>query len=422
MSDEAVGAQEDTKHRLLSLYLPAFILAAGVGVAAPALPLYAKSFNVDFGTASMVIVMNQLGGMVGTLPTGFLIDRIGRRKLILAGPLLTGIASILMATAHSYPELLVYRFIEGWAMQMWMIARLAVITDRGGSRRGTQITGMFGMDSAGRLLGPALGGFLAGSFGLRAPFVVYGLIAFISIIPSFYLVKETIDRSPAAARPRGRFGMDWSGMAAMFALPLTLVLIAQLLASATRGSLFGGTLDLYAVYAYGIGPQTVGLLAAAGAAIGLPLTFLSGRIMDRFGRRATTVPGFSILAVALIGMALTAFAALPFHTYVAAFLFARVSLSVVSGNMQVIGSDLAPPHARGTFFGLWGSFRNIGQVASPAVFALVADHFGFGASFFMLSVMSLGVAILLGTCLKAAQARADADELATAAPPALLAS
>ena len=56
------------------------------------------------------------------------------------------------------------------------------------------------------------------------------------------------------------------------------------------------------------------------------MTFLSGRIMDRFGRRATTVPGFSILAVALIGMALTAFAHMPFETYVAAFLFAPYTM------------------------------------------------------------------------------------------------
>jgi DHA1 family multidrug resistance protein-like MFS transporter len=399
---------------MLSLYLPAFILAAGVGIATPALPLYAKSFHVDFGTASMVVVMNQLGGMLGTLPTGFLIDRVGRRKIILIGPFLTGIASILMATAQTYPELLLYRFIEGWAMQMWMIARLAVVTDRGGSRRGTQITGMFGMDSAGRLLGPAIGGFLAAAFGLRAPFVVYGFMAFASIIPSFFLVRETMDRAAVARRQSGRLGFDWAGIAAMFALPLMMVLGAQFLASATRGSLFGGTLDLYAVYAYGIGPATVGLLAAAGGALGLPLTFMSGRIMDRFGRQVTTVPGFSILAVALVGMAMTAFLHLQFEMYVGAFLFSRVALSVVSGNMQVIGSDLAPPSARGTFFGLWGFIRNVGQVVSPGGFALVADHFGFGSSFLMLSVMSLGVAILLGLGLKAAQASAEAAELAAA--------
>src|SRR5438477_10238503 len=135
----------------------------------------------------MVLVANQLGGTVATTPMGYLIDRIGGRKMVLAGPILVGLSSLLMAFAPSFPELLVYRFIEGWATQMWVLGRLEIITATGGGRRGTQITGMFGMESAGRLLGPAAGGFVAAAFGLRAPFLLYGVIAILRIIPSFVL-------------------------------------------------------------------------------------------------------------------------------------------------------------------------------------------------------------------------------------------
>jgi MFS family permease len=377
-----------------------------VSIAAPALPLYAKSFNVDFGTASMVLVANQFGGTVSTMPTGYLIDRFGGRKMVLLGPILTGFASLLMAFAHSYPELLIYRFIEGWAMQMWTLGRLEIITATGGSRRGTQITGMFGMDSAGRLMGPALGGFVAAVFGLRAPFLLYGVIALAAIIPSFILVPETeygkAKAAEAAPRAAGERGRPWALYASLLTVPVLMLLSGQFLASMTRGSLFGGTLDLYAVYAYGIGPETVGLLAALGGAIGLPLTFMSGRIMDRYGRRTTIVPGFCLLAVALAVMAVSAFAHWGFASYVGAFVFARVSLSAVSGSMQVVGSDVAPPHARGAFFGLWGLTRNIGGFLSPAVFAVVAQGWGFGASFVLLGIMSLGTAAIMGTQIKEA--------------------
>ncbi|HEX6510784.1 MAG TPA: MFS transporter, partial [Chloroflexota bacterium] len=340
---------------MLSIYIPAFILAAGISIAAPALPLYAKSFNVDFGTASMVLIVNQLGGMVATVPTGYLIDRFGGRKMVLLGPILVGLSSLAMAYAHSYPELLAYRFAEGWAMQMWQLGRLEIITATGGNRRGTQITGMFAMDSAGRLMGPALGGFVAGAFGLRAPFLLYAVIALVSVMPSFALVPDIPGGKSKAARAAGAVvaaASGWrgtlAGYSALLTAPLLMILAAQFLASMTRGSLFGGTLDLYAVYAYGIGPQTVGLLALAGGAIGLPLTFTSGRVMDRFGRRAIIAPGFCLLAIALTVMATSAFGHWPFSSYVGAFLFARVAMSTVSGTMQVIGSDVAPAHARGT--------------------------------------------------------------------------
>jgi MFS family permease len=381
-----------------------------LGIAAPALPLFAKSFNVDFGAAAIVLVANQVGATASTLPTGYLVDRFGGRKMVLLGPIVVGVASLLMAFAHSFPELLVYRFIEGWGMQMWQIGRLDIITATGGQRRGTQITGMFGMDNAGRLMGPALGGFVAAAFGLRAPFLLYAFAAVITIVPSFFLVPDiagskarTSAVAAAATSVRIRLRQTWAGYAALLTLPILALLAAQLMASMTRGALFGGTLDLYAVYNYGIGPKAVGLLATAGTALGLPLTFVSGRVMDRFGRRSVVTPGFSLLAVALVVMAISAFQHWPFTSYVGVFLFTRLAMSTVSGTMQVIGSDVAPPNARGTFFGLWGLTRNIGGFLSPAAFAGVAQGFGFGASFAMLSVMSVCTATILGMRLRSAR-------------------
>ncbi len=387
-----------------------------MSIAAPALPLYAKSFKVDFGTASWVLVVNQLGGTVSTVPTGYLIDRIGGRKVVLIGPILTGIASLLMAFAHSYPELLIYRFIEGWAMQMWMLGRLEQITAAGGNRRGTQITGMFGMDGAGRLMGPAIGGFVAAGFGLRAPFILYGIVAMVAILPSFFLVSDVAATAKVKAAEERLPGPWWTTYVSFLTVPILLLFTGQFLASMTRGSMFGGTLDLYAVYAYGVGPETVGALAAVGGAVGLPLTFMSGRIMDRFGRRATIVPGFGILTLGLLTMATSAYQHWPFMGYVGAFLFARVAVSIVSGNMQVIGSDIAPANARGAFFGLWGLIRNIGGFLSPATFAFVAEAFGFGTSFALMAAMSLGTAIIMGSQIKEAERRRTIAAVAEPAP------
>ena len=118
--------------------------------------------------------------------------------MALIGPLLAAAAAAMIAQSHSFPELLAYRFVEGWAIQMWQLARLDIVTAAGGARRGTQITGMFSLDSAGRLFGPAIGGFAAAAWGLKAPFVLYAIVAFISALPSFfYLPKQTHARQPA---------------------------------------------------------------------------------------------------------------------------------------------------------------------------------------------------------------------------------
>jgi MFS family permease len=383
-----------SRHNLLSLYLPALTLALGAGVATPAVPVFAKSFEVSVGVASLVFVANLLGGMCSTIPTGILVDRIGRRRVIIAGPLLVALAAFLMATATSFPQVLAYQFMAGWAQSMWTLSRLAMIADTGGDRqRGRQITGLVGVESAGRLLGPAFGGVLAELYGIQAPFVALGLLALVSVIPSVALIKES-----APGLRAGERGSGGSWRATLVVLLTATVLwffLAQFLSSITRGVLFVGSVHLYPVYVYGAGAGTIGVISTIAGVVGLPITFLMGAVMDRFGRRATVVPGFLLLGVALAFAAYTDFAQLGFETYVVAFVLVMAAQSITSGNMQVIGSDIAPAHVRGRFFGIWQLIGQLGTTSSPAAFAFLAEASGYTASFLFLSFTSFGTAFVL---------------------------
>ena len=111
-----------------------------------------------------------LGTLVASLPTGMLIDRIGRRWILLTGPLVVAISSLLIAKAvfsGSFPELLAYRFIAGVGTQMWMQSRITVIADTGSSQqRGKQVTQMFGVQQIGRAQRPAGGRVRGGHLGI----------------------------------------------------------------------------------------------------------------------------------------------------------------------------------------------------------------------------------------------------------------
>src|SRR4029434_7577022 len=122
-SEKRDGAGILSSYQILTLYFPAFVFALGYSIATPAIPVLAKSFDTGFGVASLVIVVHALGGLVAAVPTGFLVDRAGRRPILFAGPVLMAAASWLTALAHSFPELLAYRFIGGGAMALWGHAR-----------------------------------------------------------------------------------------------------------------------------------------------------------------------------------------------------------------------------------------------------------------------------------------------------------
>ena len=390
-----------SSYQLLTLYVPAFVFALGYSIATPAIPVFAKSFDTGFGVASLVIVMHALGGLLAAVPTGFLVDRLGRRPILIAGPVLVASSSCLIAVAQSFNELLVYRLIGGAAMEMWRQSRLAIIADvakRG--QRGRQMSGMVGIEGAGRLIGPALGGLLA-AWSIRVPFVAHGVLALLAIVPSVFLVRET---APAETKSAGRKTEEQLTTGALVALMLDAryrgFLCAQFFASMTRGVLWGGTLLLYATFAYDIGARGLGGLATMSTIVGIPITLSCGYLMDRFGRKTTMVPGFVCMALGLLFLAANAHWHWGLAVFTGVFLWMHASHAVTSGSMQVLGSDMAPAHARGRFFGFWRLIGEIGGLVSPALFGFVAEHMGYSVSFAMVGLCSLATAMLLAFSVK----------------------
>jgi len=383
-------------YQVLTLYFPAFILSLGYSIATPAIPVFAKSFDTGFAVASLVIVFHALGGLVAAVPTGFLVDHLGRRPMLFAGPLLMAASSFLTAVAHSFPELLCYRFLGGAAMEMWRQARLAIIADVSKShQRGRQMSGMVGTEGAGRLLGPAVGGILA-TWSIRMPFVVHGALAFLAIVPSFFLVRESAPSENKASSKNKEDQLDTRALLAMMLEARYLgFLSAQFFASMTRGVLWGGTLLLYAAYAYDAGPQLLGGLATTASIVGIPITLSCGYLMDRFGRKTTMVPGFVFIALGLMFLASSAQWYWSLPSFIAGFLWIQGGQSVTAGSMQVLGSDMAPAVARGRFFGFWRLVGEIGSLVSPALFALVSEQIGYSVAFALFALCALVTAALL---------------------------
>ena len=379
---------------LFSTYLPALVLAIGTGIALPAVPTLAKSFDVSFGVASGVVTAFVLGNVAGTIPSGWLIDRFGRRVVLIAGPLLTAATAALIAFVHTFPELLVLRFFGGCAAQMWVMARLAAISHSAApAQRGRLVSWMFGMDSTGRLTGPIVGGFIASAWGPRAPFLAYAALALLALIPTSALAKDTPHRpsdtkKTADAKPR-------TLSLRQIVVPRLPYFALTLFAGLTRGPIQADLLHLYAAFAYQLGAKQIGYLATSAAVLSLPLGFLSGWMMDRFGRKRTNVPGFIGVTVAMSALAVSAFAHLSLVWYVALFLLGVVLQALTGGSIQTIGTDVAPSEARGTFLGLFRFTGQGGVALSPIVFALLAENVGYGASFLFIAVCAAVVAFLL---------------------------
>jgi MFS family permease len=381
-----------SKQAFLSSYLPALTLALGTGVAVPAVPSLAKSFGVSFGVASGVVTAFLLGNLAGTLPSGWLIDRLGRRSVLIAGPIVTSVVAIVTGFATSFPELIVLRFVNGVSAQMWLMARLAAISQTSPpEERGRHVSWMFGMDNTGKLTGPLVGAVLVSLWGLRAPFIAYGILALVALVPAFLFAEET-HRPPvgtAVSSPRPKLALR------ALLLPRWPYFGIALFAGLTRGPVSADLLHLYAAFRYHLGAAQIGYLATGAAALSVPLNFVSGSLMDRFGRKNSMIPAFTGVAVSMVLLSVSAFARLSFAWYVVLFIACVAAQALTAGSIQTVGADVAPAEGRGVFLGFWRFTGLTGSTVSPTIFAVLAAQISYGASFLFNAMTAVVVAVLI---------------------------
>jgi MFS family permease len=401
-----------TKELVLSLYLPAVVLSLGTGIVAPNLPVYTQSFGVSFGTAALVLVVHAWGGLASALPTGYLLDKVGRRPVMLAGPAITAVTAIATAFAPNFETLLVMRFINGFAAQMWFQGRLAMIADTGRARdRGKLITWLAGTQRFGLVVAPVIGG-IVGEIDIHLPFIVHGVLVGLILLPLFKLVKES--RPTRSADGKAIDVATWAEVRRELLTSKTLYfLAAQLFANLTRGSVTG-IISLYVAFTYDKGPATLGLMQAGQAAIIFPTSMFTGVLMDRYGRKKTVVPGFYGMAAVAFLMAVTASTGIAFGGFLVLYYALGASQGFTSGNMQVLGSDLAPERMRGRFFSFQRLANEAGGVISPTAFSIFSA-ISYGAAFGFVGICGVVVATIIALKVEDVVAKERSREAAAAA-------
>jgi len=349
---------------------------------APVIPVFTKSFDVSFATASLVFVAMSGGAVVGAFSAGYLMDKVGRRPVLLASPILVAIGSLMTPFSGSFEMLLLWRFLVGAAHHAWQQARVVIIADTAHHReRARQMQWMSGVSRGGQLVGPAAGGIMAGTLGIWVPFVLMAILTLISVVPSFKLIRETAPglRGRDTAEEAELAKQGWRPVIAyMLTFQILFFLCIQVAATMCRGGQEHGALNLYAVYAYDLGPEALGLLNTAAVVFGIPVPFLSGYFMDRFGRRSVIVPGFGTYGLSVILMSLTAFFPMPVTFFLVCYVLTLATQGTTGGTMQVLGADLAPPFGRGRYFAIWRPISQVGSTVTPAIFAIIAERAGYG--------------------------------------------
>ncbi|RSD24932.1 MFS transporter [Amycolatopsis eburnea] len=290
---------------MTSLFLALPQLSADLGASATEQLWITDSYG--FVVAGFVITMGTLG------------DRIGRRRLLLAGGAAFGILSIVAAFSTSPEMLIVVRGALGVAGATLMPSTLALITNmfRDGRRRGTAISIWATCQFAGGAAGPVFAGFLLQHFPWGSVFLVAVPAVAVLLAAGPFLLPEF--RAPASGR------LDLPGVALSLAAVLLIVFGLKQL---TTGEL------LVPLGAIALGALLAAVFAHRQLTTASPLLDL--RLFRNGPFTAVLVSlVFAGVAMAGVGLLVTQYlqSVLGYSPLLSAVLFAPMGLGVALGTM-----------------------------------------------------------------------------------------
>ena len=364
----------------------------------PVLGMIMEEFQISYATAGSLFSAIFLSYTLMQVPSGYLGDRFGRRKILILSTVLWFFFSLGTALVQSFAMLVAVRFMTGFAHGAYF-----------GNEKPTIVAftpaGKMGQGQAVSFMGLAFGFFLAVFFsGMIADYThnwrwVFVVFSFPSIVTSFLVYKYIEDPKPIpkkdSAGNRAAYRKAFMGrdLWLMYTLGFTLLYAFWLLAT-----------WMPSIYQeIGISGMTASsVLSGILGLVGLPGLFIIGTLSDSFSRRGVGRKWF--VAASALMWALLMFA-------MAYAVETRASSTVITVLYLTSGffafgvwppyyallGELAPKEIVGTTFGLANLIGFLSSWVAPSFTGWVKDTTGSfsGGLYVAAFVLTAGIILIL---------------------------
>ncbi|MBV6423034.1 MAG: Tetracycline resistance protein, class C [Steroidobacteraceae bacterium] len=390
---------------LLTLFIVCVIDVLGFGVIVPLIPYIGSRFEASAALITAILGVHALCQLIAAPVWGRLSDRYGRRPILMFS--LTGacVSYAMLGFAPNIAWVLASRVLGG-LMAGNISAAMAYASDISTPEERAKALGTVGAAiGIGFMLGPAIGGVLAGDNLATASFVRPALVAMALSLLAIALVASFLPESHTAEH-RARVASAADGrrtpLALLRRLPGLRYVTLAALCIAIAQAIFESIFALWALARFGYGPRTVGLLMFALAIVPVTMQGALVRVLaPRFGEHRLAIAG---VAAFVVGMMIAAAAP--------GIGVALVGLAIAgagSGAFNPSGSALASKEAssanRGSVLGTYQTSSSLGRVIGPFVSGAVFARFGVGSPLLLGALIAAPAALAIVLSKRSAVSR-----------------
>jgi len=378
------------------LYLIVFMDLVGFGLLLPLLPFYVQRVGAGPEIITLVLGLYSVGQLIAAPLWGKLSDRYGRKGVLAATSFGLALSYILLATADSLSLLIVSRLFGG-LMAGNIAAAQAYVSDV--TTPATRAKGMGLLGAAfglGFILGPAIGGILAGhnvaTADFAAPAYAAAAVTFIAAAGVVLFLKESLGpeaRAALAAQPRLTFREK---LRATFQRHTLIMLIATGFLTLTAWALFETVYALWVSAAFQYGPAEIGYVLTLMGVIGVLVQGGGIGVLTRlFGERVVAMSALAFFAAGYLCIAMS----MTQPSMLVACGMLALGSALFTPTLSSLVSQEAGDHERGAVLGVYQGATALSRVVGPSISGLVFAKMGPQAPFVLAAGLVLPALALL---------------------------
>ena len=358
-----------SRKQISILFLTLVVIMLGYGMVIPIMPFYIEWLGASGTELGLLMASYSLLQLIFSPIWGGISDRIGRKPVLMLGLVGDTIAMLLFGFSNQLWMLFVARSLTGLLSSATLPTTMAYVSDSTTEEeRGSGMGNLGAAMGLGVILGPGIGGWLAGE-SLAIPFFFAAALSFITLILVWLLLPESLppEKRNNEQADKKTF-IDLKVFRSALISPIGILLCMMFLLSFGLTN-FEAIFGLYALDKFGYGPQRVGTILMVIAVVStVGKAALTGPAVKRFGEVA-------IIKTSLIASSVAFGVLLLANTYInillatAFFIFAKTLLRPAVLSLTSKRTRMG----QGTVMGLSNSFMSLGRIVGPIWAGLVYD-------------------------------------------------
>lgn len=355
---DKIGSFSRLEKNLLLLFTSGLVAVVGLQLIQPLFPVFLKSLDASEIEISLVISLSSVAGTALMLPAGYIMDRVGERKMFLVGLLLWAGSTLFIALAKNWRTVAFLYIFHGIADAFVGPARMTIISSTSTPATEATVFSLMSLDwSIGGTVAPPVSGYLAEKMGWQVPLLVASAAFFLSVIPALKMDERASRKIQRESPDTPRAGIVETRLQAAF-----LYFMFGFLTNSAQ-SMVGTMLPLFLNNQLSLSTTIIGLFFTAANVLGVFIQVPGGLLADRYSKKRLIT--LLLLPIPLIYMLWGIVDG--WYMYLLIYVLSRGLMSMMGPATLAIVSEVFPEEHKGSAFGLRMAGVRLGSAVGPLI-------------------------------------------------------